>query len=161
MSPSRDHFQKLCVGFRAYHQNSLNVAMHLVTTPVSIICVLAMINIYTGSIYATCGLMGLYGLCLGKQLPIMLYAATCASLLVLVYASAVGPIAALSVRHLCGLFVAMYIGQEMAHWICFEVRVRNSPFFRPVCCYCHCVHFCAKIHTGSCKNLTIKQFTAT
>merc|ERR1712100_646607 len=63
---------------------------------------------------------------LGSHLPIKLYAATCASLLALVVASAVGPIAALSVKHLCGLFVAMYIGQEMAHWITYEKTFQDS-----------------------------------
>ena len=35
-------FQDLAVRFRAYHTNSLNVALHMVTTPVGIIAALVL-----------------------------------------------------------------------------------------------------------------------
>jgi len=120
--PSKSHFIRLCHDFRTYHQNSLNVALHLITTPLSIIAVMAMLNLKAGSIFATATLAGLYGFALGFSVPIRLYCMTLAAILMLVVASAIGPIAALDMQGLGLLFVGMYIGQEAAHWITCEVR---------------------------------------
>ena len=124
--PRKSHFIRLCQDFRAYHSNSLNVALHLLTTPLSIIAVMAMLNLKTGSIYATASLAGLYGFALGFSVPIRLYAATLVLVLVLVFASAAGPIATLDMQGLGLLFAGSYIGQELAHIITREVPVVPS-----------------------------------
>lgn len=114
-------FDDVRTRFRPFHQNSLNVAMHLLTTPLGILAVLCLTNFATGGPLTTAALTTVYCLSLCTQLSLGLWAANSAVSALLVALSAFGPFAALGPWSLVGLIVVSYVGQDAAHWITGEV----------------------------------------
>ena len=53
-------YADLAVRFRAYHTNSLNVALHMITTPVGIVAALVMLRQAIDVEYAYEALVGAY-----------------------------------------------------------------------------------------------------
>merc|ERR1711871_556444 len=126
---TKQHFQEICKDFRGYHTNSLNVAIHLITTPLCFIAAAGMLNLVTGTIFATSGVALVYAFFTGFAVPLGLYVASLILLLGIVAASAVivsGPVATLSLKSLGLLFLGAYIAQEMAHWITGEKTFQGS-----------------------------------
>ena len=120
-------FQDLAVRFRAYHTNSLNVALHMVTTPVGIIAALVLmvnhpavtqqhfqiaVGAYVASLLVTLG-------------DIKLWVATSAMMAGLA-ALAVHIAPALATYDALKLMGFAYIGQELAHIVTGEKTFQST-----------------------------------
>ena len=114
-------FESIAESFRQYHTNSLNVLLHLITTPLGILAVMGLTNTATGSPWVSTCLIGIYALSLIRQLSTGLFLANTIAVAMLMTATVVGPLAHLGPWELVGLVVVAYVGQDLAHWITGEV----------------------------------------
>merc|ERR1712137_344921 len=111
-------FDKLANGFFETHKNPLNVALHLVTTPLALASALNLVNTVTGSCKVTQFTVLVYVLSLFKTLPVALWFATSLA------SAAIGVTACfvdLPWQYAAGLLAAGYFGQDVAHWITGEI----------------------------------------
>jgi len=119
-------FEDIAKDFRPFHVNSLNVALHFITTPLGMLAVLGLTNVATGSVITSMILTTIYCASLMRQLPTGLWLATCACCLALVIASVLEPFSSLGPWSFAGLIVVSYVGQDFAHWITGEKTFQAS-----------------------------------
>mmetsp|Transcript_16957 Transcript_16957/g.41649 ORF Transcript_16957/g.41649 Transcript_16957/m.41649 type:complete len:615 (+) Transcript_16957:209-2053(+) len=114
-----ESFQDLAVRFRGYHTNSLNVALHMVTTPMGIVAALVLLH-QRVSCNAFAGVVAAYVLSLGVTLNSTgLWAATTAWVAGLVsVALLLSP--SFELYDSLKLMAAAAIGQELSHLITGE-----------------------------------------
>ena len=112
-------FQELSGEFRACHREALNVALHLVTTPLGLLCFLSLL--WRVSPAVTAALVAVYLVSLLAVLPRRLWAVT---------ALVVAPVLYMSWRLELGLLESLaglavcYLGQDLAH------RLTGEPTFQ-------------------------------
>ena len=112
-------FEELSSAFRACHRHAVNVALHLVTTPIGVLCFLSLtrrINVAVIGVIAA-----LYLFSLLAVLPRPLWATTALLGIALSYAAwrfELGPFASLAGIAVC------YLGQDLAH------RLTGEPTFQ-------------------------------
>lgn len=123
LNPHFDDFIALCNQFDQYHQNQLNVFLHLVTTPLGIIGFLGLFLSVTKSTSAVVTLCLSYFLSLLTSIPIGLFFATTVSCGLCVAAAKYLKLNALG--SIC-LIALSYILQDFAHWITNEPTFQGS-----------------------------------
>lgn len=112
-------FQELSSEFRACHREALNVALHLVTTPLGLLCFLSLL--WRVSPAVTVALVAAYLVSLLAVLPRRLWAVTAVVVAPLLYMSWGLELGLL--ESLAGLAVC-YLGQDLAH------RLTGEPTFQ-------------------------------
>ena len=115
----------MAVKFRSYHQNTLNLALHMVTTPAAVVAVLV-VALQQLSLHAFGGLVAAYVLSLAPTLrSAWLWAATTTWVVGLVAIAAVlAP--DFTLKQSGALFAFGYIVQELSHWITGEKTFQGS-----------------------------------
>lgn len=121
-----NHFDALCLEFRKYHANSLNVFLHLVTTPGCLVACIAFINQYTGSVNTAVVLAALYVLSLALQLSRGLFVANAVCVAAIVYSSVLIPGETFGLWSMAALFGVCYVGQDLAHWLTGEITFQST-----------------------------------
>lgn len=118
-------FQDLAVRFRAYHTNSLNVALHMVTTPLGIVAALVLAH-QNWPVEVFAAVVGLYVVSLLFALKhVGLWLATAAWMAGLVTVSVfLSPL--LELKQTLALLAVAYVGQELAHIITNERTFQSS-----------------------------------
>jgi hypothetical protein len=119
-------FQELSSEFRACHREALNVALHLVTTPLGLLCFLSLL--WRVSPAVTVALVAAYLVSLLAVLPRRLWAVTALVVAPLLYMSwglELGPLESLTGLAVC------YLGQDLAHYLTseptFQSRYQRHP----------------------------------
>merc|ERR1711871_1806632 len=124
-------FAEHCVDFRKYHQTSLNVALHLVTTPACLFAALGLTDVAAqrlnflqdASFSASTAVAVSYLALLFLSVPLRLWmatAATFAGLLWLLQA------VQLNVAAMVITFISAYVAQDLAHFITGEPSYQSS-----------------------------------
>lgn len=113
-------YTSLSLDFQNCHKNTINVALHLITTPIGLIAGLALTKACAGSATAHM-IAALYALSLYATVPLTL--SLCTTVLILI-GSALTP--ALSVSACVALLAACYVGQDLAHWVTGEVTLQSQ-----------------------------------
>eukprot|EP00958_Prasinococcus_capsulatus_P002092 scaffold188_cov429-Prasinococcus_capsulatus_cf.AAC.21 len=115
----------MAVEFRKYHSNSLNVAIHLFTTPTAVLGVSLLACKYFGADVAA-GLTVAYAGALLPFLSFPVWIATAAILAAILFASTTAVFSAVGVYG-CLLMVAFgYFGQDLAHWLTSEKTYQST-----------------------------------
>lgn len=123
-------FQDLAVRFRAYHTNSLNVALHMITTPMGIVAALILLKQNIKQEYGFEGAVAAYLLSLLFTLKNFgLWFATAAWMAGLVtVATVLAP--TFELYDSLKLLAAGYVGQELAHLITNEKTFQSTYQFK-------------------------------
>ena len=123
-------YADLAVRFRAYHTNSLNVALHMITTPVGIVAALVMLRQAINVEYAYEALVGAYVISLFVALKnVGLWVATAAWMAGLVaVAEVLAP--SFSNTDALKLMAVGYVGQELAHVVTGEKTFQSTYQFK-------------------------------
>ena len=123
-------YADLAVRFRAYHTNSLNVALHMITTPVGIVAALVMLRQAIDVEYAYEALVGAYVISLFVALKnVGLWVATAAWMAGLVaVAEVLAP--SFSTTDALKLMAVGYVGQELAHVVTGEKTFQSTYQFK-------------------------------
>ena len=122
--PTLEPFADLAARFRAHHNNSLNVALHMITTPAGVLAALILaLQRPEISLEVVRGVVGAYVLSLAFILlrggHLAAFFCTAATMAALTHAAtALAP--TLSVVDAVKLFAVAYVGQELAHVITGE-----------------------------------------
>ena len=114
-------FQQLSSEFRACHHQVLNVALHLVTTPLGLLCFLSLLWRVNAAV--TVALFAAYLVSLLAVLPWRLWAVTMLAAAPLLYMARVLELGLL--ESLVG-FVVCYLGQDLAHHLTDEPTFQSS-----------------------------------
>jgi hypothetical protein len=124
MAAKTSHFQQLSKTFRAFHSNPVNVALHLLSTPLGLLSLLCGIHAAhpAGPVLAP-ALTGLYAVSLIYTLPLRLWAVNTAALAALAYAATLLPLTLLQAA-LVG--AAAYLSQDISHIITGEATYQSS-----------------------------------
>jgi hypothetical protein len=112
-------YHRLRAPFSDTHQTTLNVALHLVTTPLGIVGALALTALVSPVLPAVIALVYAVGL-LGR-VPLRLWIATSLALVPIVAAAS---LPWLWWQALVALVVG-YVGQDVAHWLCGEDTLQS------------------------------------
>lgn len=118
---SEGAFAALCKGFRPHHTSTLNVLLHLITSPLGIYAALAALNLatqgYAGAVTAV------YCLSLLPLLPLGIWAANSVAMAALAFAAAALP---LTYTAAGALLAVGYVGQELAHYVSGESTFQST-----------------------------------
>ena len=120
-------FSAVATEFRAYHSNSLNVAVHLITTPACLATALAIAERAQGVAVAR-GITWAYALAtvMMCDCSMALKAWTTVWTWGIAYGAMALAASALTTARLGGAFVAAYVGQELAHYATGEKTYQGS-----------------------------------
>lgn len=123
-------FQRICKEFRPYHKNALNMALHLITTPMGIISACSLLRIYLDyqlqlprSVQLSQLAVAFYCWTLFIKMPVRLWIVNTICMAFCSYISTVydpNPYIAL------GLMAGAYLGQDLAHWLTGESTFQSS-----------------------------------
>lgn len=119
-------WEKISSEFLAYHQHPLNIALHLITTPVALFAATAILGHLAGA-QAVWTAAVAWVLALALTVPTPFWLATAAMLGVIAHmAVAAASVDSFSVPRMVGLFGAAYFGQDVSHWVTCEPTFQES-----------------------------------
>merc|ERR1711871_1445953 len=124
-------FAEHCVDFRKYHQTSLNVALHLVTTPACLFAALGLTDVAAqrlnflqdASFSASTAVAVSYLALLFLSVPLRLWMATVATFAGLLWLLQA---VQLNVAAMVITFISAYVAQDLAHFITGEPSYQSS-----------------------------------
>ena len=116
-------FEDLSRDFRKYHSNSLNVTLHLITTPIALLSLLRMVAHGMGAAWVT-AICTLYCMALLPRLPRPMWMANTACMAALGWAAT----SLVQWAHLSSaLMLAVgYFGQDVVHWMTGEATFQST-----------------------------------
>jgi len=121
--PAPKSFEGIASDFNKFHKNTVNVALHLVTTPAGILGVLCILNCVAGSWWLSSTLVLAWVALLTRHVPLKLWAGTSAILFGLLVASLSLDI---HIGYSLVLLGISYFGQDLAHFITNERTYQSS-----------------------------------
>ena len=123
-SPAGPSFATLARQFRKYHQNSVNVALHVLTTPLGIVGFLRLLLVRFDSVAVPCAVCAVYLVCLFRELPRAIFWRT---------AVGVAAICGIAVQIVgwrlggcIGALITGFVGQDFSHLITGEQTFQSS-----------------------------------
>lgn len=122
-TPAAIDYDALLETFREYHQDPINVALHLVTTPLGILAFISLLNRITGYPLATATLALAYALRLISDVSSETFATTA---LLLIFIFAIDNYVNVGWKTALILIVLSYGGQDLAHVLTGEKTYQSS-----------------------------------
>lgn len=158
---------EIATAFRAHHTHPLNVALHLLTTPLAVTALTAAVVPAIGIVPAAL-LHGLWILSLALLVPSRFFAASavlqawmCAAGIYLATVAAVPPLLSLL------MFVVAYFAQDGAHWVVREQTFQSSYLGKPgfammlfwhtICLVPLCLDACFHTANGSLASIVVQR----
>ena len=116
-------FKDLSRDFRKYHSNSLNVALHLLTTPLALLSLLRIVAFGLGAAWVS-AICALYCMALVPRLPGPMWVANTVCMATLSWA-AINLVQWAPLTSTLMLAVG-YFGQDLAHWMTGEATFQST-----------------------------------